>query len=62
MESKGELNDPYQVNGKKDYVRPRLVTFGDVRGLTQAGSGTLLENNPQNTSCNNEVLKKACTL
>jgi len=47
---------------RKPYATPRLVRFGDVRVLTQAGSGSLNENNPFNTSCNAEVLKKACTL
>lgn len=55
--------NPTQTSGvRRPYAAPRLVRYGDVRVLTQAGSGTLLENNPQNTSCNNEVLKKACTL
>ena len=47
---------------RKPYATPRLIRYGPVSGLTQAGSGSLNENNPQNTSCNNEVLKKACTL
>ena len=58
-----ERVDPTQTACMRmPYFTPRLVRYGDVRALTQAGSGNLNENNPQNTSCNNEVLKKACTL
>jgi hypothetical protein len=58
-----EKVDPAQAgNVRLPYTAPRLVRYGDVRALTQAGSGDLHENNPQNSSCNNEVLKKACTL
>jgi hypothetical protein len=58
-----EQVDPTQLGRvRKPYATPRLVRHGDVRALTQAGSGDLHENNPQNSSCNNEVMKKACTL
>ena len=56
------IDPTHAGSARKPYATPRLVCYGDVRVLTQAGSGSLNENNPFNTSCNAEVLKKACTL
>lgn len=32
-----------ELQTKKEYNSPELITFGDVRTLTQAGSGVALE-------------------
>lgn len=43
---------------KKRYVAPKLVNFGDVRALTQAGSTGALESPGNPGSCTMAASKK----